>query len=179
MTLLEVLLAVLLMSFAAAAIMRAISSIATMESNGRKRLQAFEIANRLILQFLDDEDAMPGQGLPLDYGNNRFFWDLDKTPCRMVINKKQEFGGANLQALDRYLLIGVTVYETRTEGNFEVKGEPIAFLSRVIDPAAPRNPDTLETFGTNMDKITKLVGVITQGKSGATSGSKLQGRQLK
>jgi hypothetical protein len=167
------------MALAVAAVTGAMSSIATMESNGRKRLEGYEIANRLMLQYLDDEDALPGKGAPLTYGDHRYFWDLHKTPSRMVINHKQESGGANLQALDRFLLVAVTVYEDDQNGNFETKGEPIALLSRVVDPAAPRNPDTIDTFGSNPDKIKGLIDMIVGGKSGATDGGSLQGKQLR
>lgn len=179
MTLLEVLLAVLLLSLTIAAVMTAVSSLAGMESNGRKRLAAHEIANRLILMYLDDEDSLPSKASPLTYGNHRFFWDLGETGATMVINRKQERNGANLQALDRFKLIEVVVYETEGEVGSEVQGEPIAALSRVIDPAAPRNPDSLETFS-NVDKISGLIRIITGQSTLKTSGdSGRSGRKLR
>jgi hypothetical protein len=179
-TLLEVILAVLLLALTVAAVTGAISAILGMEAEGRKRLEAYEICNRIMLQFLDDEDGLPGKSLPITYGDHKYFWDLDKTPARMVINKKQESGGANLQALDRFMLVGVTVYDANENGNYDTKGEPIAFLSRVIDPYAPRNPDSLDTFGNNPDKITKMIqGLLGGGAGPNLSGAKLQGRQLK
>lgn len=179
MTLLEVILAVLLLSLTVAAVTGAISAIIGMETEGRKRLEGYEICNRIMLQFLDDEEGLPGKGLPITYGDHKYFWDLDKTGARMVINKKQESGGANLQALDRFMLVGVTVYDATQNGNYETRGEPIAFLSRVIDPYAPRNPDSLDTYSNNPDKITKMIQGIFNGNGANTSTSKLQGRQLK
>jgi hypothetical protein len=178
-TLLEVILAVLLLSLTVAAVTGAISAILGMEADGRKRLEGYEVCNRIMLQFLDDEEGLPGKALPINYGDHKYFWDLDKTPTRMVINKKQESGGANLQALDRFMLVGVTVYDANQNGNYDTRGEPIAFISRVIDPYAPRNPDSLDTFGNNPDKITKMIQGLLGGGSANTTGAKLQGRQLK
>ena len=179
MTLLEVILAVLLLSLTIAAVTGAISAIIGMEAEGRKRLEGYEICNRIMLQFLDDEEGLPSKGLPITYGDHKYFWDLDKTTTRMVINKKQESSAPNLQALDRFMLVGVTVYDASQNGNYDTKGEPIAFLSRVIDPYAPRNPDSLDTYSNNPDKITKMIQGIFGGGGQNLSTAKLQGRQLK
>ena len=176
-TLLEVLLAVLLMSLTVASVMGAVSSIAAMESGGQRRLEANEIANRLMLQYLDDDRALPEKSLPITYGDHRYFWELDQTPARMVINRKQESAGASLQAVDRFRLIGVTVYDADRNGNFETRGEPLASLSRVIDPFAPRNPDTLETF--DAQRIGTMVHFLTEGGAVPTGSAALQGRQLR
>ena len=179
MTLLEVILAVLLLSLTVAAVTGAISAIVGMETQGRKRLEGYEVCNRIMLQFLDDEEGLPSKGLPITYGDHKYFWDLDKTGARMVINKKQESGGANLQALDRFILIGVTVYDANENGNYDTRGEPIAFISRVIDPAAPRNPDSIDTYSDNPNKIKLLLdSVLGTGKAN-TGTAKLSGRQLK
>ena len=178
-TLLEVLLAVMLMSLTVASVMGAISSIALMETNARHRLEAYEIANRIMLQYLDDEQGLPSKTLPITYGDHKFFWELDKTPARMVINRKQESGGANLQALDRFLLIDVTVYDSDSTGQYDIKAEPIAGLARVIDPAAPRNPDSIDTFGTNPDKIRGLINTIVGVGPSNTGTARRSGGQFK
>lgn len=179
LTLLEVILAVLLLSLVVTAVTGAISAILGMESEGRKRLEGYEICNRIVLQFLDDKDALPSSGLPITYGDHKYFWELDQTDARMVINKKQEAGGANLQALTRYKLIGVTVYAADFDGNRDVKADPIAFLSRIVDPAAPRNPDSLTTYEGNVDKIKDLVNTAIGATGTNTSTARLQGRQLR
>ena len=181
MTLLEVLLAVLMLCLASAVVMGAISSLTSIEARGRRRLAAYEVANRLMLQRLDDEKAMPPQSVPIAYGNYRFFWDLEEVPATMVINRRQESSGPNLQALDRFKLVGVTVFDSDHNGDFETRGEPIAFISRIIDPFAPRNPDSLENFS-SPDRIMDWLRPLLGGGGGgpATSGnSSLDGRRLK
>ena len=178
-TLLEVILAVVLLALTVTAVMGAISAILGMESEGRRRLEAFEVANRIMLQYLDDEDGLPPKTLPITYGDNKYFWSLDKTPARMVINRKQESNGANLMALDRYLLIDVSVYQADQSGMHEVKGEEYAAISRIIDPTNARNPDSIDTFSTNTDKIATLVKYATGTGPQNTGGARRSGKQLK
>jgi hypothetical protein len=158
--------------------MSAISSIVGMESNGRKRLDAYEVANRLMLQYLDDSKSMPDKNLPLEYGDRKFYWELDETQAVMKINQKQE-AGANLQALDRFKLVVVTVYDQDSDGLMDMKGEPLALLSRAIDPYAPRNPDSLDTYDKDPTKITDMIRGLVGGATASGGGSRSSGRQLK
>src|SRR3989442_1414254 len=78
-------------------------------------------------------------------------------------------------------LVGVTVYDADAVGDYELKGEPIAFLSRIIDPFAPRNPDSLENFNSPdriVDWLRPLLGGGAAGASGSGS-NRLDGRRLK
>jgi hypothetical protein len=173
-----------MLSITIGVVMGAVASIAGNEAYERRRLAAYEVANRIMLQYLDDEKALPPKTEAIEYGNYRFMWRLDKTSATMTINRKQEASGANLQKLDRYLLVCVTVFDAAQNGDYEVKGEPMAYLTRVIDPFAPRNPDSIETFTGDMDKINKLIQGILGGSAdnsdgGSSSSAALQGRQLK
>jgi Tfp pilus assembly protein PilV len=177
-TLLEVILAVLILSLSVAAVTMAISAILGMESSGRKRVEAYEVANRLLLQYLDDKSALPSDALPIAYGDHRYFWSLDKTPTRMVINRKQESSGAALQATDRFSLVGVTVFDSEQVRDLEVRGEPIAFISRVVDPAAPRNPDTLSKYD-DPRMIEEMLKETLRLAPETYSTATLRGRQLR
>jgi type II secretory pathway pseudopilin PulG len=179
LTLIEVVLAVLLLSLTISVVMGAISSMAGNDAFERRRLAASEIANRIMLQYLDDEKGLPPKTEAIEYGAFRFLWRLDKTTATMVINRKQEAAGANLQKLDRYLLVCVTVFDAQQEGNFEVKGEPLAYLTRVIDPYAPRNPDSIETYSTDMSKIQEMIQGIVGSAGSDSSAAQLQGKQLR
>jgi hypothetical protein len=179
MTLIEVLLAVLMLAMMMGVVMSAVSSIVGMESRGHMRLAAYEVANRIMLQFLDDEKGLPPKTEAVEYGIYRLMWRIDKTTATMNINRKQESSSPNLQKLDRFQLICVTVYEAEQDGNFETKGEPLAYLTRVIDPYTPRNPDSIETFSNDPTKIQEMIqSIIGSGGSGSDA-ARLQGRQLK
>lgn len=157
MTLLEVVLSVMLLALVTASVTGAISSITGMETRNRQRLGAYELANRLMLQFLDDYEALPDKSLPLEYGPYLFYWDLEKSPMKMVINSKQESGGASLLGLDRYKFISVTVFAAEPAGDYTRRGEPLASISRVVDPALPRNPDSMDLVGKSPDKIRNMI----------------------
>lgn len=181
LTLVEVLLSVALLGLAIGVVMSAVSSIAGMEGNGRKRLAAFEVANRLMLQYLDDPKQMPDKNLAIEYGDKKFYWELDETPAVMKVNRRQEAAG-NLQALDRFKLIVVTVYDqdlNEAGSNTATVGEPLALLSRAIDPFAPRNPDSLDTYEKDQSKITEMIRSLVGGAAAGTGSSRTQGRQLR
>jgi hypothetical protein len=178
LTLVEVLLSVALLCLAIGVVMTAVSSIAGMESNGRKRLAAYEVANRIMLSYLDDAKKMPDKHLPIEYGERKFYWDLDETPAVMKVNQKQE-AGANLQALDRWKLIVVTVYDQDTDGGMDMKGEPLALLSRAIDPYNQRNPDSMETFSADPTRITDMIRGLVGGATTGGGSTRTTGRQLR
>jgi type II secretory pathway pseudopilin PulG len=178
LTLVEVLLSVALLSLAIGVVMNAVGSILTSESRGRERLAAYEVANRLILQYLDNARSMPRSDLPIEYGDYRFYWDMSETPANMVINSRQESSGANLMALNRYGLLCVEVCRVERVGDTETRGEPLALISRAMDPAATRNPDSLEAVG--IDGVIQTIQRITSGDRGSLATRHVGGgRQLK
>lgn len=167
MTLLEVVLAVLMISLVALVVTSAVNSIMGMEANGRKRLAAYEVANRLMLTYLDDPDNLPSESNPIEYGAYRFLYEVELTPAKLVINRTQETSGASLQALDRFRMVGVTVYDALdSDVAMATEGEALAALSRTIDPFTPRNPDSIEVIGRDREKLNKYLGGLF-GQGGA------------
>lgn len=146
----------------------AISSITAMEARSRKRVAACELANRLILQFLDDDKTVPSNALPLDYGKDRYFFELTPWPSRMQINHRQERAGANLQGLARYKVVRVTVFEADEEGEYPVKGDELATIERIYDPASARNPDSIAKL--TEEDVIKLINAVTGGQAPAPPG---------
>lgn len=166
LTLLEVLLAVTLLSLTVALVTTAMNNIMTMEQSQRARLAGFELAHRLLLQWMDDKDSLPPKQLPLTYGPRKFFYEVYEDPMRMVVNDRQRSSGGTLQGLDRYIMLTVVVFDT--EGTYEqpVKGEAIARLSRIVDPVLPRNPDSMDKIGKDPTKLKRLIDSITGGAGG-------------
>jgi len=161
LTLLEVVLAVVILSLVAAAITNAISAVESMSAHSRRTVVAHELAHRLVLTWLDDDRRMPAETLPLDYGPYRFMWDKDEEGVKMNINEAQKSNsGSTPQALNRFRLFTVSVYEAEGEGAQPYKGQMLATLTRLYDPAAPRNPESMKTI-TDTDKLGKLINAIT------------------
>lgn len=163
LTLLEILLAVTMLVLVTTSITAAISAITAMEARSRKRVAACELANRLILQYLDEEEALPSSSLPLDYGKDRYFYELTPWQSRMEINRRQQSSGSNLQGLARYKVVRVTVYEAEEDGEYPIKGQQLASIERIFDPATARNPDTIAKLDQNA--VLKMINSITGGQA--------------
>ncbi len=149
----SVLLEVLLASFLLAMIAMTITSVQSFvhRSNTvhQQRLGAYEVANRLMLQYLDDQDAF--KGLNRYYDDGRFFytWELEELPLKIdapadsVMDAPREGSGRN--AADTLRLLIIRVNEGRPDGaGGAIAGEQLAELRRVHSPLAlmTRNPDS-------------------------------------
>ena len=60
-TILESVMAALLLGLICATIFSTVSAVATADLRGQQRLEALELSNRLILQYLDDKNKMPSE----------------------------------------------------------------------------------------------------------------------
>lgn len=160
-TILEVVLAVVILGLVSAAITGAISAMEAMHVRSRQMVAAYELAHRLVLTWLDDDRRMPTETLPLDYGPYTFMWDKDVGNIRMNINDAQRSAsGSTPQALNRFEVVTVNVYLAEGDSRQPYKGTLMASLSRMYDPAAPRNPESMRTI-TDTDKLGNLIRKIT------------------
>lgn len=145
MTLLEVLLAVVLMVLISVSITTAISAIVSMERRSRQTVAAYELANRLMLRhldtFLDKTEPMPDKTLKIEHNGELFFFDMSVDRVRMEVNSSQ--AGNSLQGLNRYQIATITILEAEGDPDNPTRGEPLATISRLYDPATARNPDTI------------------------------------
>lgn len=167
LTLLEVMLAVVILGLVTAAITGTISATETMTVRSRQMVAGYELAHRLILTWLDDERRMPTETLPLDYGPYQFMWDKSEGNVRMEINDAQRSSSGSVpQALSRFKLVTVNVYLAEGDQKQPYKGPLMASLSRMYDPAAPRNPESMKTI-TDPDRLGKLIRELTGQQGGS------------
>src|SRR5205814_10316883 len=109
-TFMETICAVAMLALVAAAIMGAFNSIFAQQSRQAHRLGAMELCNRLILQYLDDADTMPAKGLPIVYGEERYRWELQELPVRLVPARPEiadDRSSSSVLSLDRMQAISV------------------------------------------------------------------------
>lgn len=143
-TFLEVLFSSALLSVAAATITGAFATVERLATRDEKRLAAYQVAHRLILQCLDNPNQMPPDSVPQEQvvrrETVRFYYLLQES----VLLKDDNAGGeatvrraenANLVAStdllsSALLMLTVQIYEE--EGGRRA-AEPIATLSRVKD----------------------------------------------
>lgn len=173
MTLLEVVLAVLILGLVTTSITTSLAFVYRQERRDELRLAAHEIGNRLLLQYLDDESVIEQmRGRPLDYGSSRYRWTIDVERVGMRMREAEPGSGRpRAQYKDRFELITVRVWldSDTARGRFAVNDqgpEPLAELSRLLDPGAARNSDAMARLGKDQARLMNLVrrmGIIPDG----------------
>lgn len=147
MSFLEVVVALAILSMIAATAMSAISSITGQARAARQRMAAMELANRLVLQYMDDPTRMPRAELPIEYAQERYRWSIREGSVSMVpVIAPEERATLGPRRLDRFKTVTITVWLGEESGGTwqpEV-GTPGAVLTRLMDPYALRNPDAIE-----------------------------------
>lgn len=172
MTLLEVVLAVVLLALIASAALSTVTLCITLSLDDQKTLAAHEVAHKLILQYLDNKKAMPSPALPIEYGAGRFTfrYRFDETPMEMRTKAREVKGGAAELRPDRFRLLTVRIYDgVDTGGGGRVgQGDEIAVMTRMMDPIAiNRNPNALKTTIGSPDGIRTILESFGGG-AGAT-----------
>jgi prepilin-type N-terminal cleavage/methylation domain-containing protein len=146
LTFIETVCAVALLGIVSATVYGAFNSILSSQQRQQHRLNAMELANRLILQYLDEASSMPTSGLPILYGKNRYRWDLKEIPVRLLPSRPEiaeERASAAPISVDRMQAIAVRVWLSEESGGSTVYDTniPAVALTRLMDPIALRNPD--------------------------------------
>lgn len=148
LTLLEIVLAVTLLALMAGAASTAVSYVIAGQDRQAKRLAAAELANRLVLQYLDDEDSLPSQSSVIRYSSDFYRWDLTQQPLKLqpVKDPPAPTAGSPLRAgtTDRLKQVTVRVWLSEESGGERDwrAGVPGTFITRMVDPLAFRNPDS-------------------------------------
>ncbi|KAA0217250.1 MAG: hypothetical protein DYG94_01570 [Leptolyngbya sp. PLA3] len=148
---LETVLAAVLMAMIATTLVAGLGFVHADHRRQQRQLGAAEIANRLMLQYLDEKSGMPSDALAVTYGSRgqyRYYWRVreDKVSMREVrpgsTATANRTGGVTP---DRIKLITVRVWNEQTPNvNPALSGVAEDFrLARLTDPIAPRNPDSL------------------------------------
>jgi len=181
LTLLEVVLAVVLLAMVAATALSISSAIIGMQIREQRTLAAAELANRLLLQFLDDESTMPSPSAPLEYGPDRYRWSMSKE--NVTWREARTDTASTVQSnsrlsLDRLTVVRVRVWLGEESGGdlSPGNGQPEVTLTRMVDPLAAvnRNPDTrtrlLDDETRRRQYIEQFTGVMSGGGSRSTGG---------
>lgn len=128
------------------------------------RLAAMELAHRIVLQHLDDQDAMSGQkGLPIDYAGVRFRWDLQVQDLKVETDGVEVDRDRAREAFKRFKRVSVRVWLSEESGGstLPITGVPRASLSRVYDVLPFRNPDSFGTMIETERGIQDLLRALT------------------
>lgn len=151
LTMLETVLAAVLMAMIATTLVAGLGFVHADQRRQQQKLGAAEIANRLMLQYLDEKSAMPSDALAVTYGSRgqfRYYWRVQEDKVSMRAVRPGSSTDANRSggvSADRIKLITIRVWNEQTLNvNPALSGLPEDYrLARLMDPIAPRNPDSL------------------------------------
>lgn len=149
LTLLEVVLASTLLALMASGLFGLLALITRAGLRERQRLASVEIANRIILMYLDDKASVdPMRGDTIAYGPHTYHWrlDEDKIALKESIRRDRAGGTAAIADPHRYKQVRVRVWLSEESGGAAdpALNPPQALLSRIYDPLnIGRNPDSL------------------------------------
>jgi len=154
---LEVVFATFILAMAVATMASAVNAISNQQSRSRQLLACAELANRLIIQYLDDENSLPPDGLGVPYGDEEFRWRkkvtrvdsvLDETIARVA--EEAQSSRQLPQSPDRLKKVAITVWLSEQSGGSRLPdtGAPQVTMVRVVDPLAfhRRTPDSIENL---------------------------------
>ncbi len=153
MTFLEVVFATVILAMTVATMAATVAAISTQQWRSQKLLATAELANRLVIQYLDDADALPSQDLTVSYGADEYRWKmrvtrvtatLDETVVRNIEEAQSRRSSATP---DRLKKVVITVWLSEKSGGMLLadQGAPQSTLVRIVDPFAfgRRTPDSL------------------------------------
>lgn len=170
-TILEAVLATVILGMISVAVAATITYVQKSAENGKHKVHGYEVCSRLMLQWLDDETAMPPQDAPYNDGTYLFTWEVRTDTIEITMPPgsmlQPPLDGNAAQLLKAQKLITVRVYEASAGGSGgAITGPMIAELRRTHNPQsklAGRNPDANKRLTQNRDRVFGLVQEISRG----------------
>lgn len=148
MTFLECVAATALLGLAAASIFSVFGFVVSSQTRQQQRLAAAELANRLVLMYLDDPISMPEPTKTLDYGPSLYRFEFVERPLTLTeaVPDGRDRNRPSPLPLDRFTEVSVRVWLSERSGGTRdgSGGVPQATVTRMFDPLAFRNPDSIE-----------------------------------
>lgn len=171
-TFLEATLASVLLAMVASTLAGSVSFMTRSQRLMDQKLGAAELANRLVLQFIDDRESLPNKALPIEYDVDLYRWTLEEAKVQFVFdNQVDDNGGGvgNGASLTRIKLITIRVWLAADSGGSlsYTESVPHCVISRLIDPLAFNNPDSLETLLNQPGGIERLFESMMQDLGGS------------
>ncbi len=176
-TFLEAVLGVVLLALVTASLASSVSFMQRSHARLERRLAAAELANRLILQFIDDRESLPSPSLPLEYGTHLFRWSLEEQRVRFVTRTPASTSAVSAGvgsgvSLDRVQLVIIRVWLAPESGGAMMYSPDIpgVVITRLVDPLAFSNPDSLQSLLEQPDGIERLMNLFSDMDPAAPGG---------
>lgn len=150
MTFLEVVFAAALAAVLAVTFVGMFGFVIATQAREQRQLAAAEVANRLMLNYLDNPAAMPDQNGLIEYGPPenaaKYRWEISEK--RVALREARPEGRDQTRASplrrDRMKQVTIRVWLSEASGGSLRPGPstPALALARLVDPLALRNPDS-------------------------------------
>lgn len=178
MTFLEAVLASALLGIVSMAVFSALNYLVLQQKRSEQIAGAAEVANRVVVMFLDDPTGMPQGGRPIAYGRHLFRWTYDAAPIEVYDpNATDDPMPLSLTRLQE-LTVSVWLHEDSGGAYSPIDGTPGIVVRRMLDPLATRNPDSFERAiekGLPFDALTGGGGTPRSGGSQSGGGGSQRG----
>ncbi len=178
-TFLEAVLGVVLLGLVTASLAASVSLMQRSHARLERRLAAAELANRLILQYIDDSQSLPSRSLPLEYGTDLFRWSMEEQRVRFVTRTAATptagtAGVGSGVSLDRVQMVMLRVWlAPESGGSTQYSSDiPGVVITRLVDPLAFSNPDSLQSLLEQPDGIERLMNLFGDLDAGGGGGTR-------
>ena len=176
-SLIEVIMASVLLAVIASAVVGGITTVIAADSRNQQKLESLELANRLLLQFLDDKDALPKQETHITQGRGVYRWVMRQSPVQVsmpdesVIVKPSGDSPAS-KTIDKLILLSVSVYSGVPDGmgGYDY-GDRVCTLTRMYHPLSViyRNPDMMKRLAADPARMIEIMtALIDEGTTSRT-----------
>jgi hypothetical protein len=174
MTFLEVVLASALLGIVSMGVFSVLNYLVLQQKRAEHFAGAAEVANRVVVMFLDDPEAMPSGGQPIAYGRHLYRWTYEAAPIEVDDpNATEEATPMSLTRLQE-LTVSVWLHEDSGGAYTPSAGTPGIVVRRMLDPLASRNPDSFSRF---IDRGL-IEAIVSGGGPGRSGGSQAPGGEL-
>jgi type II secretory pathway pseudopilin PulG len=171
-TFLEAVLAAALLGIIAAAILSAIGYAWNAEIRGRQQLGAAEVANRVLISYLDDQTSLRKLPRVIDYDGRSFRWNAELREVRLVDDnpsaRRDRRGETTANAaFDRLVSVRVLAWlDDGSAASLAPGATPSATIERLVDPLAFRGADTIERIFDDPERQRELLRGLVDLPSG-------------
>jgi type II secretory pathway pseudopilin PulG len=162
-TFLEAILGLALVGILGGAIFGVLGYAWRIEIEARQTLAAAEIANRVLISYIDDPTSTAKLPELIDYEQVRYRWSLNVTPTIIrdafpEARTSRSGAPANTEALESMELVTVTAWlDDGSSASIAPGRTPTFQLERVINPFQYRGNDTLERLLESPERQNRLL----------------------
>lgn len=174
-TFIEVVGATAMMAVVATALFGVLSFITAEQTRAARILGAAEVANRVMILYLDDATAVPKQPALIGYGPATYRWNYTDEPIRLIEAGAASRVKSGIRPLsnDRYRRVTVRVWLSEESGGAVAPNgiAPEVTLTRMMDPFAIRNADSFTNLVNNPEARQRWIEQMSGMSSGASGGT--------